>query len=99
MGEFIHTFKTPKYLWKPFYGWSMITATLTNPDEYKVATQFLVRTKEGGLQIIDTIDQVTLPVATMRYSQDYTLAAIGLKKNQQDTCKLWLYRVVPKKKK
>lgn len=99
LGQNVIKYNNVKYLWKPFYGYTVTTADMSDPSTpYKVATQFLIITKERGLQIIDTIDEKVLPAFNIRYSQDYTLAAVGLKKDATDTCKLWLYRLVPKKK-
>lgn len=99
LGQNMVKYNNVKYLWKPFYGYAVTTADMSDPAApYKVATQFLVITKEKGLQVIDTIDEKVLPAFGVRYSQDYTLAAVALKKDQMDTCKLWLYRLVPKKK-
>ncbi|MBT9586403.1 hypothetical protein IV102_23875 [bacterium] len=94
LGQFVVKYR-PKYLWKPFYGFVMPTADMTG-SPYKVATQFLVPTLTG-LKVLDTVDESKLATYGIRISDRYDLAAVVVKKDPSDTCKLFLYKLVPKK--
>lgn len=85
-----------KYLWKPFYGFVIPSADMTG-SPYKVATQFLVPTREG-LKVWDTVEESVLATYGMRISDRYDWAAVVVRKDPSDTCKIFLYRLVPKKK-
>ncbi|MGE0493343.1 MAG: WD40 repeat domain-containing protein [Vulcanimicrobiota bacterium] len=87
----------PKYLWKPYYGFVISTADLSQPMQpYGVATQFLVTTKDA-LKPIKTYTEADIPVQSLRFSNDNTKAAIVHKAGPSDPAKLFLYKVVPAK--
>lgn len=86
------------YLWKPYYGYVVSTADLSVPMQpYKTGTQFLVATKDS-LKPIDTKDEKALPVQSINFNRDNTMAVITQKKDMSDTSKIYLYKVVPMKK-
>jgi hypothetical protein len=95
LGQFVVKYR-PKYLWKPFYGFVLATADMTG-SPYKVATQFLVPS-QTALKVIDSLDESRLATYAMRISDRYDMAAVVLRKDPSDTCKLFLYRLVPKKR-
>jgi len=87
----------PKYLWKPFYGLSISTNDMSNPMQgYKSATEFVVWTKEGP-KVIDSIDESKLPVQSINYNADNTLAVISQKKGMSDPATISIFKVTPKK--
>ena len=94
LGQFVIKYH-PKYLWKPFYGFVLATADMTG-SPYKVATQFLVPAKTA-LKVLDTIDEAKLATYSIRISDRNDMAAVVLRKDPSDSCKLFLYRLVPKK--
>ena len=87
----------PKYLWKPYHGLSISTNDMSNPMQpVKSATDFVVFSKDG-LKILDTIDESKLPVQSINYNADNTLAVVSQKKTMQDPATIFLYKVTPKK--
>jgi hypothetical protein len=87
------------WLGKPYYGFLMATADMSQAGgPYKIATQFVVPTRKEGLKVIDTVDQETLAVQSISLSRNRNWAAVTVKKDQMDPSKLYLYKLVPKKR-
>ncbi|MBI3930337.1 MAG: WD40 repeat domain-containing protein [Armatimonadetes bacterium] len=85
-----------KYLAKPYYGFYISTAD-QSVSPYKRANEFLVVTKEG-LKVIDRTDETVHPMMQVRFDKGNGQAALVLKKTQEDTAKIFIYKVRPKKK-
>ncbi len=87
----------PKYLWKPYYGISISTNDASNPMQpIKSATEFLIFTKDG-FKKLDVVDETKLPVQSIRYNANNTLAVVSQKKSMQDKATIYIYKVSPKK--
>lgn len=87
----------PKYLWKPYYGLSISTNDASNPMQpIKSATEFLIFTKEG-IKKIDVVDESKLPVQSINYNSNNTLAVVAQKKTMQEPATIYIYKVSPKK--
>jgi len=95
LGQYTVKFR-PKYLWKPFYGFEIPTVDMRS-SQYLVATDFLVPDAKGNLKVIDTITESKLPIYGLRISDRYDMAAVVTRREASDTCKLFLYKLVPKK--
>jgi WD40 repeat protein len=86
------------YLWKPYYGYLVNTKDMTS-NPYKIATEFLVITKDYGLKVVDNVREDKIPVQSITISRDIKWAIISQKKSQEDTSKVYLYKVVPRRAK
>ena len=103
--KFLHAFElgqktlnfNPKYLWKPYYGLSISSNDMSQPMQgYKSATEFVVWTKEGP-KVIDSIDESKMPVQSINYNSDNTLAVVTQKKGMSDPATISIFKVTPKK--
>ena len=95
LGQYTVKFR-PKYLWKPFYGFEIPTVDMRS-SQYLVATDFLVPDNKGNLKVIDSITESKLPIYGLRISDRYDMAAVVTRREASDSCKLFLYKLVPKK--
>jgi hypothetical protein len=87
----------PKYLWKPYYGLSISSNDMSQPMQgYKSATEFVVWTQEGP-KVIDSIDESKMPVQSINYNSDNTLAVVTQKKGMSDPATISIFKVTPKK--
>ena len=88
---------SPKYLWKPHYGLSISSNDMSNPMQpVKSATQFIVQGTEG-FRVLDTIDESVLPVQSISFNRDNTLAVVTQKKSMQDPATISIFKVSSKK--
>jgi hypothetical protein len=87
----------PKYLWKPYNGLSISTNDMSNPMQpVKSATEFIVFGKDG-MKTVELLDETKLPVQSINYNANNTLAVISQKKTMQDPATVYVYKVAPKK--
>ncbi len=86
----------PKYLAKPYYGLSITTADLSDPAKFKTAIEFLVFTRQG-LKRLDIVDQDQIPVQSLRFNRDNSLAVITKKQAQTEPVTIYVYKVYPSK--
>jgi hypothetical protein len=92
----------PKYLWwksadakTVMSGLSISTNDMSQPMQgYKSATEFVVWTKEGP-KIVDSIDETKLPVQSINYNSNNTLAVITQKKGMTDPATISIFKVTP----
>jgi len=87
----------PKYLWKPYYGLSISTNDMSNPMQpVKTGTEFIVWTKDG-MKTLDNIDESKLPVQSINYNNQNSMAVVSQKKTMQTPASIYVYKVTPKK--
>ena len=94
LGNYTVKFR-PKYLWKPFYGFEVPTMDMRS-SPYLSSADFLVPDK-NQLKVIDSINEMKIPIYGLRISDKWDWAAVVTRAQSSDACKLFLYKLVPKK--